>query len=429
MDAAASDRRAQASDALDRALRREPGRVLSVLVRAFGDVDLAEDALQDAAAVALERWPSEGIPSNPAGWLVTTARRRGIDRLRRVAIEARKRTELAALTRLELDVDHLSDAHRPVGDERLALIFACCHPVLPMHGRVALTLRCVGGLTTAEIARAFLVTEPTMRQRISRTKRAMRDAGVSLSLPRGEQLAARVPDVLAVLYLVFNEGYVTTRGDGLRRVDLTSDAIRLTRLVASKLPTAEGLGLLALMLFHEARGPGRSTGVGDADGSLVPMDQQDRTTWDRAAIHEANQLLAAASHADSPGPYQLQAALASVHANAGSSEATDWATILRLYDGLVVALPTAVVRLNRAVAYGMVHGPAAGLERIGELAERGDLERYHLLHAARADMLRRLNRLDEAAEAYDIAARLTDNNAERRYLERRRSDCRDRVAR
>jgi RNA polymerase sigma-70 factor (ECF subfamily) len=427
MDAKEFAGRAETSEALNGALGDEPGRVLSVLVRAFGDVDLAEDALQDAAAIALQRWPSEGIPSNPAGWLVTTARRRGIDRLRRVAIEERKRTELTALTRLELDIDHLSDTDRPVGDERLALIFACCHPVLPMDGRVALTLRCVGGLTTAEVARPFLVTESTMKQRISRTKRALRDAGVSLALPRGEQLAARVPDVLAVLYLVFNEGYVTTRGDRLRRSDLTSEGIRLTRLVASKLPTAEALGLLALMLFHEARGPGRS--AGDGDGPLVPMDEQDRTAWDRATIDEANQLLAAASQADAPGPYQVQAAIASVHANARSPEATDWATILRLYDALAAELPTAVVQLNRAVAYGMVHGPAAGLERIGELAERRGLERYHLLHAARADMLRRQDRLGEAAEAYDIAAGLTDNDAERQYLERRRSECREKATR
>lgn len=427
MDTEESARRAEARVALGRALGDEPGRVLSVLVRAFGDVDLAEEALQDAAAIALQRWPSAGIPSNPAGWLVTTARRRGIDRLRRVAIEERKWTELTALTRLELDVDHLSDTDRPLGDERLALIFACCHPVLPMDGRVALTLRCVSGLTTAEIARAFLVAESTMKQRISRTKRSLRDAGVSLALPRGEQLVARVPDVLAVLYLVFNEGYVTTRGERLRRSDLTREGIRLARLVASKLTTAEALGLLALMLFHEARGPGRS--AGDDDGSLVPMDEQDRTAWDRATIDEANQLLAAASDADAPGPYQLQAAIASVHANAGSSEATDWATILRLYDALVAALPTAVARLNRAVAYSMVHGPGAGLERIGELAEHRSLEGYHLLHAARADMLRRLGRLGEAAEAYHIAAGLTDNDAERRYLERRRSECRERAAR
>ena len=428
MDVEKSDRHADASAALDRALRAEPGRVLSVIVRAFGDLDLAEEALQDASAVALERWTLEGIPSSPAGWLVTTARRRGIDRLRRVAVETRVRAELTALTRLELDVDHLADSDRPLGDERLALIFACCHPILPMEGRVALTLRCIGGLTTAEVARAFLVTEPTMKQRLSRAKRLLRDARVSLAPPSGETLAARLPDVLAVLYLIYNEGYVMTRGDGLGRPDMTSEAIRLTRIVASKLPMAEAMGLLALMLFNEARGPGRSSAA-DGETSLVPMDEQDRTTWDRAAINEANQLLAAASHAGSPDPYQLQAAIASVHANAASADATDWATILKLYDTLFAAMPTAAVRLGRAVAVGMVHGPATGLEQMEELSKQEGLERYHLLHAARADMLRRLERLSEAADAYESAARLTGNNAERNYLHRRRSECRDRLAR
>jgi RNA polymerase sigma-70 factor (ECF subfamily) len=268
-----------------------------------------------------------------------------------------------------------------------------------------------------------------MKQRITRAKRALRDADVSLPLPSREQLAPRLPDVLAVLYLIFNEGYVTTGGDRLGRADLTSEAIRLTRLVTSELPTPEALGLLALMLFHEARGAGRSAPAGGGDVSLVPMDEQDRTTWDRGAIDEANRFLAAASYADSPGPYQLQAAIASVHANAISTQATSWPTILRLYDALLAVLPTAAVHLNRAVAYGMEHGPAAGLARVEELTDVDGLERYHLLHAARADMLRRLDRLGEAAEAYDLAAGMTANDAERRYLQRRRFECLDRLPR
>ena len=284
-------------EALASALQDEPGRILSVLVRAIGDIDLAEDALQDAVTTALERWPVDGVPSNPSGWLVTAARRKAIDRLRRITVERRKHTEIAALARLERQSDRLADEDGALGDERLTLMFACCHPALPMEHRVALTLRSVGGLTTAEIARAFLVTESTMKQRVSRAKRTIRDAHVPLSLPSDDLLEERLPGVLAVLYLIFNEGYVSSRGEGLTRVDLSHEAIRLTRLTASKLPSAESLGLLALMVYHEARAATRRAG----DGSLIPMDEQDRSQWDHTMIAEANSILATAASAGHPG--------------------------------------------------------------------------------------------------------------------------------
>jgi RNA polymerase sigma-70 factor (ECF subfamily) len=317
---------------------------------------------------------------------------------------------------LERHSDRFADEHGALGDERLTLMFACCHPALPMEHRVALTLRSVGGLNTAEIARAFLVTESTMKQRVSRAKRTIRDAHVPLSLPSDDLLEERLPGVLAVLYLIFNEGYVVSRGEGLTRVDLSHEAIRLTRLTASKLPSAETSGLLALMLFHEARAATRRAG----DGSLIPMDEQDRSQWDHAVIAEANNILSTAARAGHPGHYQLQAAIASVHANATRSADTNWRHIARLYDGLVELAPTPVFRLNRAVAYGMAYGPPAGLERINALE---GLDDYHLLHAARADMLRRLGQLTEAKAAYGAALQLTKNNSERLYLERCIGEC------
>jgi RNA polymerase sigma-70 factor (ECF subfamily) len=403
-------------EALARALEDEPGRVLSVLVRAIGDIDLAEDALQDAVTTALERWPVDGVPSNPSGWLVTAARRKAIDRLRRIAVERRKHTEIAALAVLERARDPVADEHGALGDERLTLMFACCHPALPIDHRVALTLRSVGGLNTAEIARAFLVTESTMKQRVSRAKRTIRGAHVPLSLPSDGLLEERLPSVLAVLYLIFNEGYLSSRGEDLTRVDLTHEAIRLTRLTADKLPSAETSGLLALMLFHEARAATRLA----TDRSLIPMDEQDRSQWDHTVIAEANGILSSAARAGNPGQYQLQAAIASVHANAARSEDTNWRHIVMLYDGLIGLAPTPVFRLNRAVACGMADGPAAGLERINALE---GLDDYHLLHAARADMLRRLGRLGEAKDAYGTALGLTGNYSERRYCERRIAEC------
>jgi RNA polymerase sigma-70 factor (ECF subfamily) len=404
--------------ALDRALRDEPGRLLSVLVRALGDIDLAEEALQDAAAAALARWPVDGVPANPGGWLVTAGRRRAIDRFRRAALGRRKEAESAADA--EAGEPDPAAAAEPLGDERLALMFACCHPVLTLPSRVALTLRTLGGLTTAEIARAFVVDEPTMRQRITRAKATLRGSGVSLSIPTPDERHRRLPGVLAVLYLVFSEGYATSGDGGLTRPDLSEDAIRLARLLDAAVRAPEPRGLLALMLFQHARAAARET----PDGCLVPLDEQDRSRWDRAAIAEAGRLLtsaAALAGDEPPGVYQLQAAIASVHATADRPDATRWDDIARLYDALVALAPTPVLRLNRAVAHGMAGTPAGGLALVDEVA---GLDGYHLYHAARADLLRRLARPTEAEAAYHRALALTANPAERRYLERRLAECR-----
>ena len=420
----------RAHEALDRALRDEPGRVLSVLVRSLGDIDLAEEALQDAATAALDRWPVDGVPANPGGWLVTVGRRRAIDRLRRTAVGRRKEAASAAAVALAGDGESHGQAlgvlatppeDEPLGDERLALMFACCHPALAPASRVALTLRTLGGLSTAEIARAFVVAEPAMKQRITRAKQKIRTAAIPLQVPPPEQLDERLPGVLAVLYLVFNEGYASSggAGRGLTRPDLSGEAIRLARLVDAALPTPETRALVALMLFHHARSAARET----AGGTLVPLGEQDRTLWDGAAISEANRLLAGAAAAardDPPGPYQLQAAVASVHANAARPEDTRWHDIARLYDGLVVVAPTPVFRLNRAVAYSMTAGPEEALAQVDALA---GLDTFHLFHATRADLLRRLDHPAEAEAAYRTALTLTTNEAERRHLERRIGEC------
>ncbi len=420
------EREGAAREALDRALRAEPGRVLSVLARALGDIDLAEDALQDAAAAALVRWPVDGVPANPGGWLVTVARRRAIDRLRRTAAGRRKEAQSAAARPGDGGRDEPRappeagwPADEPLGDERLALMFACCHPALSPPSRVALTLRTLGGLSTAEIARGFVVTEPAMRQRITRAKQKIRDAAISLHVPPPDLLDERLPGVLAVLYLIFNEGYASSFGRGLTRLDLSEEAIRLARLVDTAVPTPETHALVGLMLFHDARAAARAT----ADGVLVPLAEQDRSRWDGAAIAEANRLLAeaaAAARDEPPGPYQLQAAIASVHANTARAEDTRWDDIARLYDGLVAVAPTPVFRLNRAVAYGMTAGPAAALAQIDTL---DGLDGFHLMHATRADMLRRLGCPAEAAADYRTALTLTTNPAERRHLERRIAEC------
>jgi RNA polymerase sigma-70 factor (ECF subfamily) len=413
-----SDRRADAARAaLDRALRDEPGRVLSVLVRALGDIDRAEDALQDAAAAALARWPVDGVPANPGGWLVTVGRRRAIDRIRRATVGRRKEAESAAAAAAD---DAGEPADEPLGDERLALMFACCHPVLTLASRVALTLRTLGGLATAEIARAFVVDEPAMRQRITRAKATLRGSGVSLSVPAPAERDRRLLGVLAVLYLVFSEGYAASGDRGLTRPDLSEDAIRLARLLDAAMPAPEPRALLALMLFQHARSAARET----PDGCLVPLDEQDRSRWDRAAIAEGDALLgsaAALAGDDPPGVYQLQAAIASIHANAPQPDETRWGDIARLYDGLVALAPTPVLRLNRAVAYGMCGSPGAALALVDDLA---GLDRHHLYHATRADLLRRLDRPSEAEASYRRALGLTANPAERRYLERRIGECR-----
>ncbi|TMM04204.1 MAG: sigma-70 family RNA polymerase sigma factor [Actinobacteria bacterium] len=400
--------------ALAGAFRTEWGRVVATLIRMTRDWDLAEECAQDAFALALERWPRDGVPRRPGAWLTTTARNRARDRLRRGATEAAKLQETAVLWHTGEPDDDGDDGS--VRDDRLRLIFTCCHPALSLEARVALTLRTLAGLTTAEIARAFLVPEPTMAKRLVRAKGKIRHAGIPFRVPPARLLPERTGGVLAVLYLLFNEGYAATSGAELVRQELCAEAIRLARTLTRLMPDEpEPLGLLALMLLQHAR---RAARVDDA-GDVVRLEDQDRTRWDMSEIDEGLGLLDAALRHDRAGPYQLQAAIAACHTTAATAADTDWAQIAQLYGRLAQLVPSAVVELNRAVAVAMADGPAAGLQLVEALDASGDLAGYHLLPATRADLLRRLKRHAEAAASYREALELAATDAERRYLAQR----------
>jgi RNA polymerase sigma-70 factor (ECF subfamily) len=406
-----------AQGVVDRLFREERGRAVATLIRLTGDFDLAEEAVQEAFVVALERWPRDGLPPNPGAWLTMTARNRAIDRLRRDRRLAEKGEVIAQLAALEADAGETPDDSFP--DDRLRLIFTCCHPALAPEARVALTLWTLGGLTTEEIARAFLVGETTMAQRLVRAKRKIKVAGIPYRVPPDHLLPERLRSVLSVLYLVFNEGYAATSGDALVRRDLCAEAIRLTRVLAGLMPAEpEVMSLLALMLLHDAR---RATRVSEA-GELVLLEDQDRGRWDQAEIEEGVALIGQSARTGHRGIYHLQAAIAAEHGRAPRAEDTDWRRIAVLYQELARRIPSPVVELNRAVAVAMAEGPAAGLGLIAPL--EADLARYHHLHAARADLLRRLGRLDEAAAAYERALGLTANAVERRFLRRRLAEVR-----
>ena len=407
---------AEIREQTDQLYRTESRRVLATLIRLLGDFDLAEEALQDAFAAAMEQWRRDGIPVNPRSWLISTGRFRAIDRLRR---RARFDALLGALA-AQLDgqaPDPAEQADELLEDDRLRLIFTCCPPAINPDAQIALTLREVCGLTTEQVASAFLAPAPTLAQRIVRAKAKIRDARIPYEIPSREDLPARLDSVLHVVYLVFNEGYLASRGAALTRADLSEEAIRLGRLIVELLPEAEAIGLLALMLLHDARRDARTNGAGE----LVLLEQQDRTRWNRERIVEGVALVERALRTKRFGPYAIQAAIAAVHAEAPTAQDTDWAQIVGLYDVLLRADPSPVVELNRAAAVAMLRGPAAGLALVDALLARGELTTYHLAHSARAELLRRLGRQGEAREAYEKALELATQEAERRFLRARKA--------
>jgi RNA polymerase sigma-70 factor (ECF subfamily) len=417
MDESIADRGREMVEAV---YRTESRRVLATLIRLLGDFDLAEEALHEAFAAAVDRWPKDGVPANPRAWLVSAGRFKAIDGLRRRARFDASLAEIAE--RLEGDArDAAVREDEDVGDDRLRLIFTCCHPALPPAAQVALTLREVCGLTTEEIARAFLSAPSAVAQRIVRAKAKIRDARIPYQVPERGELPDRLDTVLHVIYLVFNEGYFASSGTSLTRHDLSGEAIRLGRLLIELLPEPEAMGLLALMLLHESRRAARTS----ADGELVLLDAQDRSLWDQNQIAEGSRLVTRSLSSREFGPYTIQAAIAAVHAQAPTADATDWAQIVGLYDVLLRATPSPVIELNRAVAVAMRDGPGAGLALVDAILERGDLADYHLAHSTRADLCRRLGRAADARTSYERALRLTRLEPERRFLEGRLRDLPD----